>query len=93
LESIFIRTRKMPLSIKGVTILDDNGDYNVFVNDDLAEAQKKEAFLHEIKHIKRGDFYSEKPASELEASIDDAEIDIVDPCDAEFCDCCVSWIA
>lgn len=69
MEEIFIREIEMPLSIKAFTTIDQNGDYNVFINANLSEEAKRLALQHEKIHISRGDFYSCKSATELEFSI------------------------
>jgi Zn-dependent peptidase ImmA (M78 family) len=69
MDDIFIRELGMPLSIRAFTTIDQDGDYNVFVNANLSEEAKRLALQHEELHIKRGDFYSCELAIELESSI------------------------
>lgn len=64
---VFIREIKMPLSVRAFTMLDNNGDFNIYVNMDLSEEAKKKSLEHEKTHIKRNDFYKDIPVKLIEA--------------------------
>lgn len=66
MDSMIIRKMSLPLSLKGVTILDENGDYNVYLNDRLSYDAQAEAFRHEVEHIKQGHFYTFEDIKTLE---------------------------
>lgn len=70
MNDVFIRGLGLPLKIKGVTVLDNNGDYNVYINVNLSYDVQKKATKHEIKHIKSEHFYDFNPVihNELEAN-------------------------
>lgn len=53
---IFVREIKMPLTIRAFTIPDANGDFNIYINEDLSDAAKRKSLEHEKTHIKRNDF-------------------------------------
>ncbi len=53
---IFVREIKMPLTIRAFTIPDANGDFNIYINEDLSDAAKRKSLEHEETHIKRNDF-------------------------------------
>lgn len=44
-----------PLSFRGLSRMDVNGDYFVYVNADLSDEVKKRTIQHELSHIKNGD--------------------------------------
>ena len=52
---IFVREIKMPLTIRAFTIPDANGDFNIYINEDLSDAAKRKSLIHEENHIKRND--------------------------------------
>ena len=54
---IIRKTNLFPVEVPGVTVLDENGDYNVYLNDKLSYDAQAEAFRHELEHIKQGHFY------------------------------------
>ena len=55
---VFIRKAPLPAKIRGVTIVRDD-DYIVIVNENLSPSARRKAVQHEIRHIKRGHFYSD----------------------------------
>ena len=68
--NIFIRGLALPLKVKGVTVLDNNGDYNVYINVLLSDDVQKRTTRHELIHIKKEHFYDFEPVvhNELEAN-------------------------
>jgi hypothetical protein len=66
--SIFIREMKMPLTIRAFTVPDANGDYNIYINNDLSEEAKEKSLNHEKKHIENNDFSSSDLARVIEQS-------------------------
>lgn len=67
--SIFIREIKMPLTIRAFTLPDANGDFNIYINENLSEEAKRKSLAHEKKHIKRSDFTSPLPAWMIEKQL------------------------
>ena len=65
---IFIRIIK--LSTPGVTVLDADGNYNVYINEDLSEEERRKVADHELEHIKQDHFYSDKSVPECEKEAD-----------------------
>lgn len=57
MDEIFFRTVMLPLSVKGITVVDENGDYNVYINSRQSPNIQKEAAAHELKHIFKNHFY------------------------------------
>ena len=66
MNDIIVRLQDMPIGIKGVTLLDEAGDYNVYINSRLSVATQHKAYLHELQHIKRNDFYNDLSIFEAE---------------------------
>ena len=64
--SIFIREMKMPLTIRAFTVPDENGDYNIYINNDLSDEAKKKSLNHEKMHIENNDFSSSELARTIE---------------------------
>ena len=64
--NVFIREMKMPLTIRAFTVPDENGDYNIYINSDLSDEAKEEAFKHEKLHIEKNDFSSSELARTIE---------------------------
>ena len=70
-EDIYIRGIKLPHTVKGVVVVDENGDYNIYINNLLNYEMQLKTAEHEIKHIKLNHFYNYDPViyNEIEASI------------------------
>ncbi len=64
--SIFIREMKMPLTIRAFTVPDANGDYNIYINNNLSEEAKEKSLKHEKMHIENNDFSSSELARKIE---------------------------
>lgn len=61
-----IREIKMPLTIRAFTVPDENGDFNIYINESLSDEAKRRSLAHEEKHIQRNDFQSCALAREIE---------------------------
>jgi len=61
-----LRLIELPCTVNAVTVLDENGDYNVYVNSRLSIEEQKKAFRHEKRHIKKDHFYTSAHVSECE---------------------------
>ena len=62
----YIRIINLPSTIHGVTVKDEEGNYNIYINSSLSEDARKRAIEHELKHIDRGDFESLADISDIE---------------------------
>lgn len=61
-----IRYIDMPSVTKGMTIEDADGFFNIYINASLSAAEQEEAIKHEIRHLERKDFDTEKSLLEAE---------------------------
>ena len=69
MEEVYVRLVRLPSTIYGVTVKDENGDYNVYINSNLSVSAQNRALEHEMKHIERGDFYSDIGIEKLEENM------------------------
>lgn len=63
---VFVRIKKLPIHIKAFVLPDEEGDYNIYINEYLSEDAKRKSLAHELRHIAQGDCYSDKSAREIE---------------------------
>lgn len=64
----FVRLVPFPPSVDGVTVPNDDGTFDVYINASHCEAKQKEALDHEIRHIFEDHFYQDtKSIERLEA--------------------------
>ena len=69
MDAVICRIIDMPVGVKGLTVLDSEGDYNVYINARLSAGQRGKAFKHEIEHIRKGDFYRMDSVKDIEADM------------------------
>ena len=67
--SLIVRIIDLPSTIRGLTIPDEDGNYNVYLNAHLNRESQRRTLKHEIEHIKNNHFYSNKSVRFLESSI------------------------
>ncbi len=67
--TIFIREIKMPATVRAFTVPDEDGNFNVYINECLSEEAKRKSLDHEKMHISRDDFIAEAPARLIEATL------------------------
>lgn len=62
-----IRFVKLPMSVHGVTVMDVDGFFNIYINADQSSDCQQRTIAHELKHIARNDFDGvEKSLEEIE---------------------------
>ena len=66
MENIIIRKIKLPYDVKGFTVLDNDNDYNVYLNALYNFEMNQTALKHEIEHIQDEDFHSLEDVFKLE---------------------------
>lgn len=67
---IYIRGLELPPKVKGVTVEDADGNFNVYVNTLLCEEAIERTYTHELRHIELMHFQDFNPVviNELEAA-------------------------
>lgn len=66
---VFIREADLPMSIRGFIMPDADGNYNIYINNKLSDERRKLTIEHELKHLSRGDCYSELPVQVIESTL------------------------
>ena len=64
-----VRIMDLPESVGAVTSEDETGHYNVYVNARWGYAGQQKALRHEMEHIRRDDWHSDLPLSQIEAEV------------------------
>ncbi|NMB40608.1 MAG: hypothetical protein GX996_01550 [Firmicutes bacterium] len=65
----FIRLINLPATVRGLTVTDPDGNYNVYINQNLAYEMQLKTVKHESNHIKNNDLYSNEPVIVLESRV------------------------
>ena len=67
MNEVIVRLKEdMPLWMHGVTLLDSDDNYNVYINANLSIPVQREALCHEMEHIQKDDFYNDAPIQKVE---------------------------
>ena len=70
MDNYIVRIVRLPRTVRGFTIPDENGDYNIYLNDRLCDEDLVKAYDHEVQHIEAGHFYDDtKTVAEKEAEV------------------------
>jgi hypothetical protein len=56
MDNVYLRFVSLPPTIKGLTVQDEAGDYNVYINSRLTHEANQQTLQHEIQHINTNDF-------------------------------------
>ncbi len=63
----FVRLISFPCTVHGVTVPNDDGTFDIYLNENLSEPMLRDRLKHEISHICEDHFYRETMAiSQLE---------------------------
>jgi len=69
MNDIFIRLLDLPEFVKGQTLLDPDGNYNIYINARLPCDVQKDTLKHELAHINNDDFNKDLPIEIAEKRI------------------------
>lgn len=67
MNNVFIRELNFPIEIEGVIVVDNNCDYNIYINSNLSEDKKKETLDHELRHLQCDHHYSDVSIAQAES--------------------------
>lgn len=69
----YVRLVPLPASVDGVTVPNDDGTFDIYLNANLCEARQQDRLQHEIKHVLEDHFYQEqKSVAQLECAANSA---------------------
>lgn len=60
MENIITRLIPLPASVKAMVVLDSEGDYNIYVNNQLSYETQVKSYKHEMRHIENNDFCNDE---------------------------------
>ena len=67
MELELLRLAPLPARVNAVTVVDANGDFNIYINEQLSIEEQRRAYKHELEHIRRNHLFINKPVEECEA--------------------------
>lgn len=72
-DDIIVRLIGLPCKVNGFTVLDEDGNYNIYINEILSAEGQRTTLMHEIAHIKGNHFYLDCPLALKEMEAHNAE--------------------
>ena len=66
MNRVIVRLMQLPYHVNAFTMMDENDDYNIYINTRLTAEKRDKAYMHELRHIKRKDFHNFLPIQEAE---------------------------
>lgn len=67
----YVRLVPLPIAVRGATLPNDDGSFDVYINAALDRENQKSVLAHELQHIGRDHFYDDVIGlRELEAEAD-----------------------
>ena len=70
----YVRLATLPLSVEGVTLPNDDGSFDIYLNSHFSKTRQDEILNHELNHIRRDHFYNDiKPLRQIEQEADGVE--------------------
>jgi Domain of unknown function (DUF955). len=73
----YIRLVPLPLKVEGVTLPNDDGSFDIYINARLSPARQQETLKHELRHIRHEHFYLDMPVSRMERQADGEALNAV----------------
>ena len=74
MPQVFIRTIPLPYTVHGLVTPNDDGTYNIYLNENLPEEARRRYLSQELAHISGDHLYDDRPVEELEREADKAGV-------------------
>lgn len=74
MPQVFVRTIPLPYTVHGLVTPNDDGTYNIYLNENLPEEARRRYLPHELAHISGDHLYDDRPVEELEREADKAGV-------------------
>ena len=72
-----VRLVALPRSVEGVTVPNDDGSFDIYINSRLSEGRRQSVLEHELRHIRLEHFYLDMPVELMERQADGENINVV----------------
>ena len=73
----FVRLVPLPAKVEGVTLPNDDGSFDIYINARLSPARQQETLEHELRHIRHEHFYLDMPVARMERQADGEAVNAV----------------
>jgi len=73
----YVRPVPLPRRVEGVSIPNDDGSFDIYINSNLPPQQREKALEHELRHLKAEHFYLDMPIERMERQAEGEELNAV----------------
>ena len=73
----YVRLIPLPPKVEGVTLPNDDGSFDIYINSRLSPARQQETLAHERRHIRHDHFYLDMEVSRMERQADGEALNAV----------------
>lgn len=73
----YVRLVTLPVKVEGVTLPNDDGSFDIYINDRLSPAKQQQTLEHELRHIRHEHFYLDMPVESMERQADGEALNVV----------------
>ena len=73
----YLRLVELPRKVEGVTVPNDDGSFDIYINSLLSPQRRREVLEHELAHIRREHFYLDMPISLMERQAEGEHVNVV----------------
>ena len=73
----YVRLVPLPVKVEGVTLPNDDGSFDVYINSRLSPARQQETLEHELRHIRQAHFYLDLDVARMERQADGEALNVV----------------
>ena len=73
----YVRLVPLPVKVEGVTLPNEDGSFDVYINSRLSPARQQETLEHELRHIRQEHFYLDLDVERMERQADGEALNVV----------------
>ena len=73
----YVRLVPLPMKVEGVTLPNDDGSFDIYINSRLSPAMQQETLQHELRHIRHEHFYLDMDLRRMERQADGEALNAV----------------
>ncbi len=66
----YVRTVALPIAVEGVSVPNDDGTFDIYINSRLPQEKQEEVLAHELRHLEAEHFYVDIPLRVAEQQAD-----------------------
>lgn len=73
----YVHFAPLPHGVEGVSVPNDDGSFDVYINSALSTERRRETLEHELKHLEREHFYVDLSIGQMERQAEGEQVNVV----------------